>query len=468
MRHDFLDRPQDGGGASALCSPDFYVEHLKGGWLLFSNSRIGTISVPIVLARNNTGVALFELDPVWTADLVPRFRDYLRDSGFDAAFPGHLPVIHRRLRRDDIPHLDIILDEGFVFQDHISVAPDNGWCRALQVLLTPVVAAPAPPPLPPLPAPPPRRMRQHGGWAVTGLALAGLAAAVTLPSGWLGHGPGPQVVPAEAAEVWLPLGLAQSAPPAEEPDEAPVLLASLPPPVAELPLPQPPAPPEPAPVLAGLVDAIPGLPAAVPMPEPDSLRPPLPPLAEATMADEPPVLLAAVEAPPALPVPPPPPAATPAEPPEPLLAEAPPAEPPPAEAVAAVDTAPEPQPTAPEPPPAVAEAPPAVAEAPRAVAEPARRPAGDPALTAMLLRRGHSLLELGDISGARRFLERAEAGGSAEAARALAETYDPRTLAGFRTRGLQPDPLAALAWYRRAAALGAAVSPQIAALESSR
>jgi TPR repeat protein len=86
----------------------------------------------------------------------------------------------------------------------------------------------------------------------------------------------------------------------------------------------------------------------------------------------------------------------------------------------------------------------------------------------MLLRRGHSLLELGDISGARRFLERAEAGGSAEAARALAETYDPRTLAGFRTRGLQPDPLAALAWYRRAAALGAAVGPQIAALESSR
>jgi TPR repeat protein len=94
-------------------------------------------------------------------------------------------------------------------------------------------------------------------------------------------------------------------------------------------------------------------------------------------------------------------------------------------------------------------------------------PPADPRLTATLLRRGTSLLAIGDISGARRFLERAANERSAEAARLLAETYDPNTPPGLQTRGLQPDRAAALRWYRRAAALGASVDRPIAALEAA-
>jgi hypothetical protein len=88
------------------------------------------------------------------------------------------------------------------------------------------------------------------------------------------------------------------------------------------------------------------------------------------------------------------------------------------------------------------------------------------AIVSTMMRRAEALLSLGDISGARRFLERAEAAGSARAAVALAETYDPATLSALQTRGLQPDPAAALAWYRRAAARGASVAPRIQALEA--
>ena len=90
----------------------------------------------------------------------------------------------------------------------------------------------------------------------------------------------------------------------------------------------------------------------------------------------------------------------------------------------------------------------------------------DPVLVTRLLRRGDELLALGDISGARRLLERAEAAGSANAALRLAETYDPRTLPFLNARGLQPDPAAALAWYRRAEARGASVDHRIRALEA--
>jgi TPR repeat protein len=89
-------------------------------------------------------------------------------------------------------------------------------------------------------------------------------------------------------------------------------------------------------------------------------------------------------------------------------------------------------------------------------------------VTAML-RRGEALLATGDISGARRFFERAAASGSAPAARAMAETFDPEILVARGARGLQPDAAAALQWYRRAAELGATdVSSQITRLEATR
>ncbi|MEN0073565.1 MAG: C39 family peptidase [Paracraurococcus sp.] len=71
-----------------------------------------------------------------------------------------------------------------------------------------------------------------------------------------------------------------------------------------------------------------------------------------------------------------------------------------------------------------------------------------------LQRRGEAMLALGDISAARLLYERAAAAGSASAARALGETYDPAVLTQLGVRGLQADPARAVAWYERAASLG--------------
>ncbi len=87
---------------------------------------------------------------------------------------------------------------------------------------------------------------------------------------------------------------------------------------------------------------------------------------------------------------------------------------------------------------------------------PAMPAAAPPALIATLMRRGDALLALGDISGARRFFERAAEAGSADAAVAAGRTHDPAALAALGARGIRPDPEAAAAWYQRAEALRAA------------
>jgi hypothetical protein len=120
--------------------------------------------------------------------------------------------------------------------------------------------------------------------------------------------------------------------------------------------------------------------------------------------------------------------------------------------------------TAPPKPPAAAPDTSAAAKAipaapvqtPSATVTAPARPAANPALLAMLLRRGNGLLALGDVSGARRFYERAAESGSAEAAEAAARTYDPAAFAALGVLGIRPDPEAAAIWYRRAAALRAA------------
>jgi TPR repeat protein len=87
---------------------------------------------------------------------------------------------------------------------------------------------------------------------------------------------------------------------------------------------------------------------------------------------------------------------------------------------------------------------------------------------AMLLR-GEALLAIGDISGARRFFERAAASGNAAAALAMGGTFDPGVLATLGARGITPDPGTALTWYRYAATLGEArAADRIAALEGTR
>jgi hypothetical protein len=106
------------------------------------------------------------------------------------------------------------------------------------------------------------------------------------------------------------------------------------------------------------------------------------------------------------------------------------------------------------------------APAPQAVAV---VPAVDPARVAFSLRRGTELLAVGDISGARRFLEAAARDGSGQAAFALAETFDPRAPVRRGVIGAPPDRATALQWYRRAQALGVAeAATRIATLEANR
>jgi hypothetical protein len=72
----------------------------------------------------------------------------------------------------------------------------------------------------------------------------------------------------------------------------------------------------------------------------------------------------------------------------------------------------------------------------------------------LLLSRGNAMLALGDISAARLFYERAAALGSAGAATALGNTYDAAFLVSIQAKGIVADQAAAIAWYRKAAALG--------------
>ena len=73
---------------------------------------------------------------------------------------------------------------------------------------------------------------------------------------------------------------------------------------------------------------------------------------------------------------------------------------------------------------------------------------------AELLARGDAMLGLQDVSAARRLYERAADAGSAQAALALAGTYDPAQRSGKQWDTEANKPLAA-AWYRRAETLGA-------------
>lgn len=76
---------------------------------------------------------------------------------------------------------------------------------------------------------------------------------------------------------------------------------------------------------------------------------------------------------------------------------------------------------------------------------------------AALLERGREKMDLErDISGARRWLQPVAEAGSAEAARRIAETYDPVWLSkhGIVVIDGLADPAECLAWYRQAWDLG--------------
>ena len=75
-------------------------------------------------------------------------------------------------------------------------------------------------------------------------------------------------------------------------------------------------------------------------------------------------------------------------------------------------------------------------------------------VAAISVSRGDEMLTIKDISAARKFYEYAATAGSARAATALAQSYDPAFLTQLHAVGIRPDPALAAAWYGRAAALG--------------
>ena len=123
-----------------------------------------------------------------------------------------------------------------------------------------------------------------------------------------------------------------------------------------------------------------------------------------------------------------------------LSAATAPVAPPPLVSAVSVDGATLHAPIPPKPPPSAAP----VASAPQL----------DLGFLPLLLSRGNAMLALGDISAARLLYERATALGSAGAATRLGNTYDAGFLASIQARGIVADQAAAIAWYRKAAALG--------------
>jgi len=87
----------------------------------------------------------------------------------------------------------------------------------------------------------------------------------------------------------------------------------------------------------------------------------------------------------------------------------------------------------------------------------------DAGAAAMLMERGRDSLGTGDISAARVAFSRLADAGIADAALALAHTYDPDYLAAHNVIGVQGDRAAARALYQRAKQLGSAEAGRILA-----
>jgi len=79
---------------------------------------------------------------------------------------------------------------------------------------------------------------------------------------------------------------------------------------------------------------------------------------------------------------------------------------------------------------------------------------------AALVKRGKDFANHGDLISARLLLGRAAEAGSAEAALALGETFDPVVFQRLHVIGIEPDAASAQKWYQRAAELGSAAASQ--------
>ncbi|WP_439576353.1 hypothetical protein [Elioraea sp.] len=111
--------------------------HLGGGWRVIDGCRLVAGGTPfeIVLAHRELGLALMELEPRWTPGAEQLLQQRLAAAGFARRFPGHIPIIHRRLRREDLPELPIVLTEAFSWQDPLTVAADSDWIEGLREAL---------------------------------------------------------------------------------------------------------------------------------------------------------------------------------------------------------------------------------------------------------------------------------------------------------------------------------------------
>lgn len=133
----------------------------------------------------------------------------------------------------------------------------------------------------------------------------------------------------------------------------------------------------------------------------------------------------------------------------------------------------------PETPPVAApprtqlETPPIAAPAPQPT-QPPPTPANsvvrqlDEGQIATLLKRGQAFLKNGDLVSARLLLRRAAEAGSANAALALGETFDPFVIQQLGAIGVGPDSAKAREWYQKAEELGSdTASQQLAKLAQS-
>jgi TPR repeat protein len=76
------------------------------------------------------------------------------------------------------------------------------------------------------------------------------------------------------------------------------------------------------------------------------------------------------------------------------------------------------------------------------------------------MKKGNEELEAGNVSSARLLYEYAADVGLAQAAMALAATFDADELAKLNVRGVAPNPKEARRWYERARQLGATDAAQ--------
>jgi len=82
---------------------------------------------------------------------------------------------------------------------------------------------------------------------------------------------------------------------------------------------------------------------------------------------------------------------------------------------------------------------------------------------AALMEKAWDLVNSGDVAAARLLFQRMADAGIADAALALAATYDPRQLAQYKLIGVMGDETKAHDWYQRANELGSIEASRILA-----